>query len=56
LLARLRDVVPGVFTFGITGRGPAGQILDPGEYRLRVIAVPTAAGRVTRRSVRFRVD
>jgi hypothetical protein len=56
LLARLRDVVPGVFTFGITGRGPAGQILDPGQYRLRVIAVPTRRGAATRRSVRFRVD
>jgi hypothetical protein len=56
LLARLRDVVPGVFTFGITGRGPAGQILDPGVYRLLVIAVPTHGGPATRRSVRFRVD
>jgi hypothetical protein len=56
LLARLRNVVPGVFTFGITGRGPAGQVLDPGRYRLRVIAVPTHGGPPTRRSVGFRVD
>jgi hypothetical protein len=55
LLARLRNVVPGVFTFGITGRGPAGQLLDPGVYRLRVIAVPTRPGPVTQRSVRFRI-
>jgi hypothetical protein len=56
LLARLRDVVPGIFTFGITGRGPAGQVLDPGRYRLLVIAVPTHGGPATRRSVGFRVD
>jgi Subtilase family len=56
LLARLRNVVPGVFTFGITGRGPAGQVLDPGKYRLRVIAVPTRGGPATRRSVGFQVD
>jgi hypothetical protein len=56
LLARLRNVVPGVFTFGITGRGPAGQLLDPGVYRLRVIAVPTRPGPATRRSVRFRIE
>jgi hypothetical protein len=56
LLARLRNVVPGVFAFGITGRGPAGQTLDPGVYRLRVLAVPTGRGPATRRSIRFRVD
>jgi subtilisin family serine protease len=56
LLARLRNVVPGVFAFGITGRGPGGQILDPGVYRLRVLAVPTRGGLPSRRSIRFRVD
>ncbi|MDQ3823790.1 MAG: hypothetical protein M3321_11200, partial [Actinomycetota bacterium] len=56
LLTRLRDVVPGVFTFGITGRGPAGQELDRGRYRLRVIAVPTNGGAATVRSVAFRVE
>jgi hypothetical protein len=40
LLARLRDVLPGRYTFGLTGRGPDGQLLPPGNYSLRVIAYP----------------
>ena len=42
LLARLRDQLPGTYTFGITGRAPSGEILSPGEYRLVVRAYPTA--------------
>ena len=30
LLARLRDVLPGRDTFGLTGRDPDGQLLPPG--------------------------
>ena len=40
LLARLRDVLPGNYAFGVTGRGPAGRALARGRYRLRVVAVP----------------
>jgi hypothetical protein len=40
LLARLRDVLPGRITFGLTGRGPDGQLLPPGDYVLRVLAYP----------------
>ncbi|HZG36351.1 MAG TPA: S8 family serine peptidase, partial [Gaiellaceae bacterium] len=42
LLARLRDVLPGNYAFGITGRGPRGGALGHGAYRLRVVAVPPA--------------
>jgi hypothetical protein len=55
LLARLRNVLPGRFTFGITGRGPGGQLLDPGRYRLKVVAVPTARAAATVRWVTFRI-
>lgn len=40
LLARLRDVLPGRYAFGLTGRGPRGATLAPGAYRLRVVALP----------------
>jgi subtilase family protein len=55
LLARLRDVLPGSYQFGLTGRSPAGALLDRGAYRLRVVAYPTAPGRATVRWVRFRI-
>ena len=31
-LARLRDVLPGRYAFGLTGRGPLGARLRPGAY------------------------
>jgi hypothetical protein len=40
LLARLRDVLPGRYAFGLTGRGPRGGPLAKGVYRLRIVAVP----------------
>jgi hypothetical protein len=40
LVARLRDVLPGRYALGLTGRGPRGGPLAKGPYRLRVIAVP----------------
>ncbi len=55
LLARLRDVLPGSYEFGITGRSPAGAPLARGVYQLRIVAVPTSKGPATRRSVTFRI-
>jgi len=40
VLARLRDVLPGRYAFGLTGRGPRGGTLARGTYRLRVVAFP----------------
>jgi hypothetical protein len=34
-------LIPGHVTIGITGRDPAGDVLEPGAYRLQVTAWPT---------------
>jgi minor extracellular serine protease Vpr len=54
LLARLRDVLPGRYTFGLTGRGPRGVTLPAGAYRLRVLALPPE-GAVEAEMVGFRI-
>ena len=56
LLARLRDQLPGTYTFGITGRAPSGEILTPGDYRLVIRAYPTAEGRPSRRVLKLRIE
>ena len=56
LLARLRDQLPGTYTFGITGRAPSGEILSPGEYRLVVRAYPTAPGPPSRRVLQLKIE
>ena len=55
VLARLRDLLPGRLAFALTGRGPGGQILGKGRYRLRLVAVPPGGGRPTRRTVAFTI-
>ncbi|HEY1369066.1 MAG TPA: S8 family serine peptidase [Gaiellaceae bacterium] len=55
LLARLRDLLPGNYAFGITGRDPTGQVLPPGRYELRLVAHPAGGGRPSRRKLRFTV-
>lgn len=55
LLTRVRNLLPGHYFFGLTGRGPGGQVLGRGRYRLRLAAYPTAGGRPTRRAVEFRI-
>ena len=55
VVARRRDVLPGWYTFGITGRDPDGDLLPPGFYRLRLVAFPTGGGPPTRTQVRFRI-
>ncbi len=54
-LARLRDVLPGRYTFGLTGRGPDGQRLPPGDYVLRVVAYPVQTGHASVRRLPFRL-
>src|ERR1700704_2066173 len=53
LLVRLRDVLPGRYTFGLTGRGPDGQLLPSGSYVLRVVAYPVEGGPPSRRRLPF---
>jgi Subtilase family len=55
LLARLRDVLPGRYAFGLTGRGPNGGVLPRGRYSLRLLAFPAAGGRAVARSVLFTI-
>jgi len=40
VLATRREVLPGRYTFGLTGRGPAGERLGQGSYVVRVVARP----------------
>jgi hypothetical protein len=53
VLARLRDQLPGLLSFGITGRAPAGQLLGPGRYVLVIRAYPAVPGPPSRKRIRF---
>jgi Subtilase family len=44
VLARLRDLLPGRYSVGITGRGPDGRPLAPGLYAVRLRALPVDTG------------
>ena len=54
-LARLRDVLPGRYAFGLTGRGPLGARLPRGAYVVRVIGAPVGGGPPTSVDVAFRL-
>jgi hypothetical protein len=49
----MRYVLPGRYTFGLTGRGPDGQVLPPGSYSVRVVAYPVDTGLASRRKLNF---
>ena len=55
LLARLRDVLPGRYSFGVTGRDPTGQVLPTGNYQLRLLAYGTEVGPPTVRTLPFTI-
>jgi subtilisin family serine protease len=55
LLARLRDVLPGRYSFGVTGRDPTGAVLPSGSYSLRLLAYGTDGGPPTVRTVPFTI-
>jgi len=55
LLARVRDVLPGRYAFGLTGRGPSGAILKRGRYELKVFAWPTGGGTPDVRVIPFAI-
>jgi hypothetical protein len=55
LLVRMRDLLPGSYAFGLTGRDPAGNTLPPGDYTLALTAVPPDGSRATRRTVTFTI-
>jgi minor extracellular serine protease Vpr len=55
LLAQLLDVLPGRYSYGVTGRDPTGQVLPSGDYTLKLIAYPVARGTPTVRTISFRI-
>ena len=53
LLARIRDVLPGRYTFGLTGRGSSGTPLPSGRYVVTILAYPADGGPPSRRDLGF---
>jgi hypothetical protein len=56
VLVRMRDVLPGRYVFGLTGRNPAGATLASGDYRLRITVFPSGGGKASVRSLRFTIE
>jgi hypothetical protein len=50
-LLGMRDLLPGRYAFGLTGRGPDGKRLKPGRYILRLRAEPVEGDAGARPSV-----
>jgi hypothetical protein len=55
LLARLRDVLPGRYTFGLTGRDPEGRLLPPGNYVVKIVGYPVEGHPLSRRRIPFTI-
>jgi subtilisin family serine protease len=54
-LVRLRDLLPGRYAIGLTGRGPAGGVLPAGAYVLRLVGRPVGGGEPTEVDLPFRI-
>jgi hypothetical protein len=55
VLARQRNVLPGRYAFGLTGRGPNGGVLRAGRWLLRVVAYATGGGERSIETVRMTI-
>ena len=55
VLAKHREVLPGRYTFGLTGRGPGGERLRRGTYVVRIVARPGDGTRQQVEDVVYRV-
>ncbi len=44
ILTRLRDLLPGRYSIGLTGRAPDGTTLAPGRYVVELVAHPVTGG------------
>lgn len=55
MLAQLRDLLPGRFAFGLTGRDGNGDTLEPGRYSARLTAYSTGQGQPTVVTVPFTI-
>jgi hypothetical protein len=51
----MRDLLPGRYAFGLTGRDPNGNVLPAGDYTLTLAAYPPDGGRPTVRKVGFTI-
>ncbi len=56
VLSRQRDLLPGVYRFGLTGRGASGAALPAGSYEIRVVANPVLPGPPSRAKITFRIQ
>src|SRR5262249_48566432 len=56
LLVRMRDLLPGSYAFGLTGRDPNGNTLPAGDYTLALAAIPPDGSRATYRKVVFTIQ
>jgi subtilisin family serine protease len=54
-LVTLRDLLPGRYALGLTGRGPGGGRLPAGPYSLRIVGTPIGGGTPTAIDVPFRI-
>ena len=52
----MRDLLPGRYSFGITGRGPGGKRLPAGEYSLHLTATPIDGGATDEQIVPFTIS
>jgi subtilisin family serine protease len=55
VLASMRDVLPGRYSYGVTGRDPTGHLLPSGAYTVRLVGYPTVDGPPTVRTVSFTI-
>ena len=55
LLARRRELLPGRYTFGLTGRGVTGARLPRGLYTIRLVALPGDGTRKQSDTIDYRV-
>ena len=55
LLARRHELLPGHYTFGLTGRGPTGERLPRGRYTIRLLAHPGDGTRRQADTIEYRV-
>ena len=55
-LAHQVDLLPGTYTFGLSGRAPTGKTLASGSYQVRIVAWPELGGPPSRARVDFRIE
>jgi hypothetical protein len=55
VLAQRRELLPGRYTFGLTGRSPTGDRLGRGTYTIRLVAYPGDGTRRQADTIAYRV-